>query len=244
MNKTKFGYTEIDVKDKPERVNKVFTSVSNKYDLMNDIMSFGLHRLWKKQFLRLCNLSNKKNILDVACGTGDISLEIKKQKRNINLTCLDPNIEMIEICKQKFINKGFTDINYVNSGIEDFKIKDKHFDLATVVFGFRNFSDPVKGLMNIFECLQLGGLFLLMDFKVPRNKIYSQLFKTYTLDIIPRIGKIVANDMESYKYLGESIQTYYSPEEIKVMCLDAGFEKIKIINLPEDVATIHMAYKI
>ena len=108
MDKVKFGYDEVDQTDKPEKVNKVFTSVSNKYDLMNDIMSFGLHRLWKKQFLRLCDLGNKNNILDIACGTGDISLEIKKQKNDVQLTCLDPNIEMIEICKQKFLNKGFT----------------------------------------------------------------------------------------------------------------------------------------
>ena len=243
MDKVKFGYDEVDQTDKPERVNKVFTSVSNKYDLMNDIMSFGLHRLWKKQFLRLCDLGNKNNILDIACGTGDISLEIKKQKNDVQLTCLDPNIEMIEICKQKFLNKGFTDIKYINLGIEEFESEVK-YDLASLAFGFRNFSDPLKGLINIFESLELGGQLLLMDFKVPRNKIYSQLFKAYTLNIIPNIGKIVANDKESYKYLGESIQTYYTPEEIRSMCLNVGFEKVKIINLPEDVATIHVAHKI
>ena len=211
---------------------------------MNDIMSFGLHRLWKKQFLRLCNLSNKKNVLDVACGTGDIALAIKKQKNSINLTCLDPNKEMIEICKQKFLNSGITDIIYKNSGIEDFKVLRNQYDLVTLAFGFRNFTNHEKGLRNIYDCLEPGGLFLLMDFKKPRNEIYSKLFKNYTLKIIPKIGQIVADDFESYKYLGESIQTYFLPEQIEEMCLDVGFECTKIVNLLEDVATIHIARKL
>ena len=244
MEKTKFGYKEIDQKDKPSKVNQVFTSVSNRYDLMNDIMSFGLHRFWKKQFLRLCNLSNKKNILDVACGTGDIALAIKKQKNSINLTCLDPNKEMIEICKQKFLNSGITDIIYENSGIEDFKLLKNKYDLVTLAFGFRNFTNHEKGLRNIYDCLEPGGLFLLMDFKKPSNEIYSKLFKNYTLKIIPKIGQIVADDFESYKYLGESIQTYFSPDQIEEMCLEVGFECTKIVNLLEDVATIHIARKL
>ena len=151
MEKTKFGYKEIDQKDKPSKVNQVFTSVSNRYDLMNDIMSFGLHRLWKKQFLRLCNLSNKKNVLDVACGTGDIALAIKKQKNSINLTCLDPNKEMIEICKQKFLNSGITDIIYENSGMEDFKHLKNKYDLVTLAFGFRTVSYTHLTLPTIYS---------------------------------------------------------------------------------------------
>ena len=107
MEKAKFGYKEINQKDKPDRVNKVFTSVSNKYDLMNDIMSFGLHRLWKRQFIRLCSLKDKKNVLDIACGTGDISLKIKKYNPNIKLTCLNPNNEMIQICDPKMFYIGY-----------------------------------------------------------------------------------------------------------------------------------------
>ena len=244
MEKTKFGYKEINQKDKSSKVNQVFTSVSNRYDLMNDIMSFGLHRLWKKQFLRVCNLSNKKNVLDVACGTGDIALAIKKQKKGINLTCLDPNREMIEICKKKFLNSGITDITYENNGVEDFKLLENKYDLVTLAFGFRNFTNHEIGLRNIYRCLEPGGLLILMDFKKPRNNIYSKLFKTYTLNIIPKIGQIVADDLESYKYLGESIQTYFLPEQIEEMCLGVGFECTKIINLLEDVATIHVAKKL
>ena len=244
MEKTKFGYKEIDQKDKPSKVNQIFTSVSNRYDLMNDIMSFGLHRFWKKQFLRLCNLSDKKNILDVACGTGDIALAIKKQKNSINLTCLDPNKENIEICKQKFLNSGIANIIYENRGIEDFKVLRNKYDLVTLAFGFRNFTNHEKGLRNIYDCLEPGGLFLLMDFKKPRNKVQSQLFDFYTLNIIPRIGKAVTGDQESYRYLAESIQTYFSPEEIKEMCRNIGFEDIRIINLLEDVASIHVMRKL
>ena len=151
---------------------------------------------------------------------------------------------MIEICKQKFLNSGITDMIYENSGIEDFKLSSNKYDLVTLAFGFRNFTNHGKGLRNIYDCLEPGGLFLLMDFKKPRNKIYSELFKNYTLKIIPKIGQIVADDFESYKYLGESIQTYFLPEQIEKMCLDVGFECTKIVNLLEGVATIHIARKL
>ena len=244
MDKAKFGYTNIDSKEKPIKVNEVFTSVSNKYDLMNDIMSFGLHRLWKKQFLRACNLTSKKNVLDVACGTGDLSLAMKKHKSDINLTCLDPNSEMITICKQTLINRGFSDVSYKVTSIEKFKDKKQKYDLVTIAFGFRNFTNHKKALHNIYELLIPGGSLLIMDFKTPRNELYSKLFKFYTLNIIPKIGSLVANDAESYKYLGESIQTYFTPQEISSMCIESGFEDTHVINLLEDVATIHIAHKL
>ena len=244
MDKAKFGYTNIDSKEKPIKVNEVFTSVSNKYDLMNDIMSFGLHRLWKKQFLRACNLTSKKNVLDVACGTGDLSLAMKQHKSDINLTCLDPNSEMITICKQTLINRGFSDVSYKVTSIEKFKDKKQKYDLVTIAFGFRNFTNHKKALQNIYELLIPGGSLLIMDFKTPRNELYSKLFKFYTLNIIPKIGSLVANDAESYKYLGESIQTYFTPQEISSMCIESGFEDTHVINLLEDVATIHIAHKL
>tara|TARA_B100000035_G_scaffold310947_1_gene319635 strand:- start:3652 stop:4386 length:735 start_codon:yes stop_codon:yes gene_type:complete len=243
MNKVKFGYKDISQKEKPKKVNEVFTSVSNRYDLMNDIMSFGLHRLWKKQFIRLCDLDRKKYVLDVACGTGDISLDIAQTNNEIKLTCLDPNNEMLEICKQKLMNKGFIDIEYLDHGIEQLLERDCKYDLITLAFGFRNFSNHEQSLINMYNCLKPGGSLLIMDFKRPRNKIFSKLFNLYTLKVIPSIGKVIANDEESYRYLGESIQTYFSPNEIRDMCIYAGFEDIKIINLLEDVATIHIAKK-
>ena len=243
MSKTKFGYKDVDELEKPTEVNNVFTSVSNKYDAMNDIMSFGLHRLWKKQFVRLCDIRNKKKVLDIACGTGDIALDLIKKNPSLNITCLDPNAEMIEICKQRFINKGIINIDYQIKGIEEFKPKNKKYDLITVTFGFRNFTNHKIALQNIMELLEPGGLFLIMDFKKPRNEIYSKLFKFYTLNIIPKIGKLIAKDESSYRYLGESIQTYYSTKEIKDMLDEAGFSNTKIVNLPEDVASIHIGRK-
>ena len=230
--------------DKTKLVNSVFSKVYKRYDLMNDIMSFGLHRLWKKQFLRACNLTSKKNVLDVACGTGDLSLAMKQHKSDINLTCLDPNSEMITICKQTLINRGFSDVSYKVTSIEKFKDKKQKYDLVTIAFGFRNFTNHKKALHNIYELLIPGGSLLIMDFKTPRNELYSKLFKFYTLNIIPKIGSLVANDAESYKYLGESIQTYFTPQEISSMCIESGFEDTHVINLLEDVATIHIAHKL
>jgi len=243
MAKSKFGYKDINSSDKPREVNRVFTSVSNKYDVMNDIMSFGLHRFWKKQFIRLCNIKSKKKLLDVACGTGDISLELFKKNPLLEITCLDPNAEMIEICKQKLLNKGITNIDYQIKGIEDYKPKNKKYDLITVTFGFRNFTNHRIALQNIINLLEPGGLFLIMDFKKPRNQLYSKLFKFYTLNIIPKIGKIIAKDESSYRYLGESIQTYFSPDEIKAMLDESGFVNTEVINVLEDVASIHIGRK-
>jgi demethylmenaquinone methyltransferase/2-methoxy-6-polyprenyl-1,4-benzoquinol methylase len=244
MDKAKLGYKDIDKSEKPDKVNNIFTSVSDRYDLMNDFMSFGLHRIWKMQFIKLCNVQSKRKVLDVACGTGDISISLHKENQNIDLTCLDPNPDMIEICKQKFINKGHVDINYQIHGIENFLPKKQTFDLITVAFGFRNFTDHKKALENIFKLLEPGGMFLIMDFKKPRGKLYSKLFKFYTLNIIPKIGKIVADDENSYRYLAESIQTYFSPNEIKDMLSKAGFDNTKVVNLLEDVATIHIGQKL
>ena len=243
MAKTKFGYKDINSSEKPDMVNSIFTSVSNKYDIMNDLMSFGLHRFWKEQFIRMCDVSSAKNALDIACGTGDISLKIMKQNSSIKLTCLDPNKEMLEICKQKLINNGFTNTHFQVKGIEDYFPRSKQYDLITVAFGFRNFTNHEKAIRNIYNILSPGGKFMILDFKKPRNDVYSQLFKMYTLNIIPKIGKIVANDEDSYRYLGESIQTYFSPNEINDMLKKSGFIQTRIVNLIEDVATIHLGYK-
>tara|TARA_Y100000768_G_scaffold337240_1_gene279296 strand:+ start:9042 stop:9776 length:735 start_codon:yes stop_codon:yes gene_type:complete len=243
MSKTKFGYKDINSSDKPTMVNNIFTSVSNKYDIMNDLMSFGLHRIWKTQFIRMCDVAAVKNVLDVACGTGDICCKIIQHNPLIELTCLDPNEEMIEICKQKLINKGYTKTNFHIKGIEEYNPKNKKYDLITIAFGFRNFTNHKKALGNIYNTLTPGGKLMILDFKIPRNNISSKLFKTYTLDIIPKLGKLIANDEDSYRYLGESIQTYFSPDEINDMLSEAGFIKTKIINLLEDVASIHIGYK-
>ncbi len=243
MSKTKFGYKDINSSEKPKMVNNIFTSVSNRYDVMNDLMSFGLHRLWKRQFIRMCEIVSIKNVLDIACGTGDISLNIVRQNPSVKLTCLDPNKEMIEICKQKLINNGYTSFEYHIKGIEEYIPKNNKYDLITVAFGFRNFTNHKKALDNVYNMLLPGGKFMILDFKKPRNDIYSRLFKMYTLNIIPKIGKIIANDEESYRYLGESIQTYFSPNEINNMLIESGFIRTRIINLLEDVATIHIGYK-
>tara|TARA_Y100000768_G_scaffold328191_1_gene266089 strand:- start:876 stop:1610 length:735 start_codon:yes stop_codon:yes gene_type:complete len=243
MPKAKFGYKEVDTSKKPQMVNEIFTSVSNKYDVMNDLMSFGLHRNWKKQFIRVCNIPATKKVLDIACGTGDIAYQIRGMNPSVQLTCLDPNKEMIEICKQKLINKGITNVMFHIKSIEDFDPKNEKYDLITLSFGLRNFTNHTKALKKVYDMLTPGGKFVVLDFKKPRNKVYSKIFKIYTLNLIPKLGKIVANDEDSYRYLGESIQTYYSPEEIKEMFEKVGFIQTKKINLPEDVATIHIGYR-
>ena len=243
MTKVKFGFQNIDESKKPEKVNGIFSSVSNKYDLMNDIMSFGLHRIWKKQFIKLCDLQRQKKILDVACGTGDITIGMLKSRPDLEITCLDPSDDMMNICKSKLIDSGYTNVDFQTSSIEGFKPKDNTFDLVTLAFGFRNFSNNSKALKKILNTLKPGGSLIIMDFKKPTNKNYASLFKFYTLEVIPKIGSFIASDSDSYRYLGESIQTYYTPEEISIMLKDTGYINIKSINLLEDVVSIHKGYK-
>lgn len=243
MKKVKLGFKEIEESKKPDQINSIFSSVSQKYDIMNDIMSFGLHRLWKKQFVRLCNIEKQNTVLDVACGTGDITLELLNRKSDLRVSCLDANSDMIQICKSRLVDKGYINNNYIVSGIEDFESEENFYDLITLAFGFRNFTDCSKALSKIFQLLRPGGSFLIMDFKKPSNNLYSNLFKFYTLQIIPKIGNLVADDSNSYKYLAESIQTYYTPDEVTSMFKSAGFVNVRLIHLPEDVVTIHIGYK-
>ena len=197
MEKTKFGYKEIDQKDKPSKVNQVFTSVSNRYDLMNAILSFGLHRLWKKQFLRLCNLSNKKNVLDVACGTGDIALAIKKQKNSINLTCLDPNKEMIEICKQKFLNSETNNNSYLVRIIGSNISLDRYYKNIKTDVVIEELI-KLKGIGD-YTASAIGSI----AFKLPLAAIDGNVYRFYSR--VFGIKKSISNS-KSLKYFKEKSQ--------------------------------------
>ena len=165
-----------------------------------------------------------------------------KSRPDLEITCLDPSDDMMNICKSKLIDSGYTNVDFQTSSIEGFKPKDNTFDLVTLAFGFRNFSNNSKALKNI-KYSQARRIINNEDFKKPTNKNYASLFKFYTLEVIPKIGSFIASDSDSYRYLGESIQTYYTPEEISIMLKDTGYINIKSINLLEDVVSIHKGYK-
>ena len=243
-DKVNFGSTKVLKADKPELVSNIFTSVSNKYDLMNDAMSFGLHRLWKNRMCDMVKIKNTDNVLDIATGTGDIALKLLNKNIKIDICCLDENEDMIDICKNRMIDEGYiNNISYIKSSMEDASFNENSFSVATLAFGFRNFTDHKKALKNIYNLLSPGGRLVIMEFTTPKNKLIKDIYEKYTHKIIPKIGKALADDSESYKYLAESISSYYTPDEVLQLFKNAGFINCRFQYLPGNIVTIHIGYK-
>mgnify|MGYP001217964532 FL=1 len=243
-DKVNFGLEKVSKVKKPKLVSSIFSSVSNKYDLMNDAMSFGLHRIWKEKMISVCKPKSFNKILDVATGSGDIALKLLRKKKNLSVTCLDENKEMLSICKNRLIDNGFVkDINFIKSSIEDISLDSNSIDIATIAFGFRNFTDHKKALENIYDVLKPGGKLVIMEFTTPKDKIMGKIFETYTNKIIPKLGEFIAKDYDSYKYLAESIKTYYSPNQVLKMFEENKYINNKFIFLPGNIVTIHVGYK-
>ena len=243
-DKVNFGLLKIKKSDKTESISKIFSSVSNKYDLMNDLMSFGLHRLWKTQMCRLAKIKKNDIVLDVASGTGDLVVKILSRQPKIEITCLDENSDMLDICKDRLVDAGhIKNTRFTISSIENFIDYKEQFSLATIAFGFRNFTDHNKALDNLYRALKPGGRLLIMDFKIPSNESVKKIYNIYTDNIIPNIGKFIVNDYDSYKYLSDSIKTYYKPDEVKELLCNSGFTNNRYEILPGDIVTIHIGYK-
>lgn len=243
-DKVNFGLEKVSKVKKPKLVSNIFSSVSNKYDLMNDAMSFGLHRIWKEKMISVCKPKSFNKILDVATGSGDIALKLLRKKKNLSVICLDENKEMLSICKNRLIDNGFIkDISFIKSSIEDISLDSNSIDIATIAFGFRNFTDHKKALENIYDVLKPGGKLVIMEFTTPKDKIMGKIFETYTDRIIPKLGEFIAKDYDSYKYLAESIKTYYSPNQVLKMFEENKYINNKFIFLPGNIVTIHVGYK-
>ena len=243
-DKVSFGSKKVNKEEKPELVSKIFSSVSNKYDLMNDAMSLGLHRLWKERMYLVSKLKDNETVLDIATGTGDMALKFLDKKQNLKITCLDENPEMLEICKDRLIDNGyFKDIIFTQNAMEDVKLAKNYFSLATLAFGFRNFTDHKKALNNIYKSISPGGRLVIMEFTTPENNILKSIFEKYTHLVIPNIGKILVDDYDSYKYLAESISSFYNPSEVNEMLRSSGFENVRYEFMPGNMVTIHIGYK-
>ena len=243
-DKVNFGSKKVTRDEKPELVSKIFSSVSNKYDLMNDAMSFGLHRLWKEKMCYVSKLQDNETVLDIATGTGDIALKLLNKKKQLKITCLDENTEMLQLCKDRLIDNGYIkNIDFKKDSIEDAKLKQNFYSLVTIAFGFRNFTDHDKALKNIYNSILPGGRLVIMEFSTPVNVFLKNIFETYSHLVIPNIGKILADDYESYKYLAESITSFYTPSQVDEMYLRNGFENVRHELLPGNMVTIHIGYK-
>ena len=225
--------------DKSLLVKKVFSSVSIKYDFMNDIMSMGMHRFWKNNLVDLMIINNNDQILDLAGGSGDISKRILKKNSNTKVILYDRSKEMIAIAKKKIKNKQ---VKFICDIAERMPFDNKSFDIIVTSFGLRNFSDIKKSMVEIHRTLKQGGKFYCLEFSKVNSKSLRFLFNAYC-KLIPKLGNFFANDQEAYEYLIESIKCFPNQIEISKKLRNVGFKNIECFDLLDGVASIHIGEK-
>jgi len=270
QEETDFGYKQVNTKEKQGYVNEVFHSVANNYDIMNDAMSMGVHRLWKDYFVSDLGLITSPNnyqkskdskepsavVLDVAGGTGDIAFRIlnehKKHQRTLHgdtlqVKVLDINSSMLKVGESRARKQGFSedDVVFIEGNAEDLhQIKDNSVDVYTIAFGLRNVPRKEKALSEAFRVLKKGGRFMCLEFSKVQNPVLSQLYNFYSFNIIPVLGQVIANDRHSYQYLVESIDKYWDQETFLQKLKEAGFSYANYKNLTDGIVAIHSGFKI
>ena len=245
-NLTYFGYRPVTRVDKTRRVSEVFNSVVSRYDLMNDLMSFGIHRLWKRQAVFLSELKSGQQVLDVATGTGDLAaLWYKRVGQAGYVVSTDINSAMLNAGRDKLLNQGLAQgIAYVQANAEMLPFADHSFDCISIAFGLRNVADQQQALNTMFAKLRYGGHLLILEFSQTKLTTLKYLYDAYSFHVIPKIGQHIAKDQASYQYLVESIRRHPDQETLKQMMKTAGFGKVEYYNLCGGIVTIHKAYKI
>ena len=243
MNKKyNFGYTKVNSKQKTKLVQNVFSSVAPNYDVMNDLMSLGMHRLWKKRFIEVVDIKKNDIILDVGSGSGDIANEILKYKLSNQLYLLDLNKEMLAQGKKKL--EKHKNIKFILNNAEKLNFKTNFFDKYLISFCLRNITNYEKSIKEAYRVLKSGGQYYCLEFSTPKSSLISDSYKIYKSKILPLLGEIIANDINAYKYLSESIDLFPSQEELSRILTNCGFEYVKSINLFNGIVAIHSGYKI
>ena len=230
------------IQDKSKLVNSVFSQVYKKYDLMNDIMSLGVHRVWKEKFMDWMNPQPNTKLIDVASGTGDIaSLFFTRSNGRGEVICVEPNKEMLSQGKIKL--KKYNSVKWINSSAENIPVVDNTFDYYSISYGIRNVSDINKVLKEAFRVLKPGGRFMCLEFSKIDNEILNFLYKQYS-KTIPYIGKYVVGSDKPYKYLIESIDKFYSQKELSKLIKNNGFSNVEFRNVSNGISAIHSGWKI
>jgi len=242
---THFGYKEVPTKDKEKLVKGVFDSVASNYDLMNDVMSFGIHRLWKQYAIDIANVKKGDAILDLASGTGDlIKLYNKKIGNSGRIVSSDINEAMLDEGKRNLINSGVLGIEFVQANAEKLPFEDNSFDLVSIAFGLRNVTDKDKALSEMCRVLKPGGVLIVLEFSKTTNPVLEKIYDAYSFNLIPKFGSWFAGDEDSYQYLAESIRKHPDQETLKQMIIDAGFDMCEYQNLTGGVVAIHKGIKV
>jgi len=244
--KTHFGYQDVDAAAKAGMVGEVFDSVASKYDVMNDLMSFGVHRLWKRFTLDQSGVRPGQSVLDIAGGTGDLAGQFAKRVGQDGLVVLaDINASMLFTGRDKLLDKGVIDnLDYTQANAEVLPFADESFDCITIAFGLRNVTDKDKALRSMNRVLKPGGRLLVLEFSKPVLPLLSKAYDAYSFSALPMMGKLIANDAESYRYLAESIRMHPDQDTLKLMMDEAGFVKTRYHNLTGGIVALHKGYKV
>ena len=230
------------LQNKKGLVQNVFDQVYDRYDLMNDFMSLGVHRLWKKNLINMMNPSLNQNLIDVACGTGDIAkLYLKYVNKSSQVTCVDPNKGMISKGKEKL--SKFKNINWIISRAENIPLSDNLFDFYTISFGLRNTANISNALSEAYRVLKPGGRFLCLEFSKIQNTNFEKIYKNYSR-LIPTLGKLVVGEKQPYEYLIKSIENFLNQEELIELMIKNNFKKCTYRNLSGGIVSIHSGWKI
>ena len=230
------------LQNKKGLVQNVFDQVYDRYDLMNDFMSLGIHRLWKKNLINMMSPSLNQNLIDVACGTGDIAgLFLKHVNESSQVTCIDPNRGMINKGKEKL--SKFKNINWIISQAENIPLSDNLFDFYTISFGLRNTAEISNALSEAYRVLKPGGRFLCLEFSKIQNTNFEKIYKNYS-KLIPTLGKLVVGEKQPYEYLIKSIENFLNQEELIELMIKNNFKKCTYRNLSGGIVSIHSGWKI
>jgi demethylmenaquinone methyltransferase / 2-methoxy-6-polyprenyl-1,4-benzoquinol methylase len=243
--KTDFGFTEVPVAEKARKVRAVFDSVAGKYDIMNDLMSGGAHRLWKHFTLAQTALKPGQKALDVAGGTGDLTLGMARQVGPTGLVIhTDINAAMLGTGRDRLIDKGVVgNVQWSLANAECLPFADNSFDCVTIGFGLRNVTDKARALRSMYRVLKPGGQLLILEFSQPTAPGLKPVYDWYSFNVLPKLGKLVANDADSYQYLAESIRKFPNQETLLGMMREAGFEQASYHNMTGGIVALHRGYK-
>jgi demethylmenaquinone methyltransferase/2-methoxy-6-polyprenyl-1,4-benzoquinol methylase len=244
QEKTDFGYQQVPWNEKAKRVAAVFHNVAQRYDLMNDCMSFGIHRLWKRFALGLANIRPGDTALDLASGTGDLALRLSALAgKTGQVIAADINDSMLTICRDRLINQGYLP-QCVVADAEKLPFPPNSFDIITIAFGLRNVTDKAAALRAMFSALKPGGRMIIVEFSKPVLPLLEKAYDAYSFSLLPFLGKMIADDAESYRYLAESIRRHPDQNTLLKMLEETGFEKADYHNLTGGIVAVHRGYKL
>ena len=242
---THFGFNNVPESHKSEKVAAVFHSVSSRYDLMNDVLSVGIHRLWKRFTIELSGVRAGNQVLDIAGGTGDLAAKLSKLVGPTGQVVLaDINGSMLKLGRDRLLDKGLAgNIKFVQADVEKLPFPDNHFECVTIAFGLRNVTHKEDAIRSMLRVLKPGGRLLVLEFSKPTNALISKVYDTYSFALMPLMGKLITNDAKSYRYLAESIRMHPGQETLKSMMVESGFERVTYHNMTSGVVALHRGIK-